>query len=51
MAEKKAYPLRINAEVLPIMGAFENNARAGHDNGPVLTVRGTAIMGAIEVKN
>lgn len=42
---------RINAEVLPIMGAFENNARAGHDNGPVLTVRGTAIMGAIEVKN
>lgn len=42
---------RIKADVLPIMGAFENNARAGQDTGPVLTVRGTVIMGAIEVKN
>lgn len=42
---------RIDADVLPIMGAFENKATAASENGPVLTVRGTAIMGAIEVKN
>lgn len=42
---------RIDADVLPIMGAFENKATAADGNGPVLTIRGTAIMGAIEVKN
>jgi predicted membrane protein len=42
---------RIDADVLPIMGAFENKATASSENGPVLTVRGTAVMGAIEVKN
>ncbi len=43
---------RIIGDVLPIMGAFENNAKAaGGDNAPVLRVRGTAVMGAIEVKN
>lgn len=42
---------RVDADVLPIMGAFENKATAASENGPVLTVRGTAIMGAIEVKN
>ncbi len=42
---------RIVSNVLPIMGAFENNATAVTDSGPTLTVRGTVIMGAIEVKN
>jgi predicted membrane protein len=41
---------RIDADVLPVMGAFENKA-ASSENGPMLTVRGTAVMGAIEVKN
>lgn len=43
---------RIIGDVLPVMGAFENNATAaGTENAPVLRVRGTAVMGAIEVKN
>jgi predicted membrane protein len=42
---------RIVSSVLPIMGAFENKARAGSESGPVLHVRGTAVMGSIEVKN
>ena len=43
---------RIVSDVLPIMGAFENNARTtGNEQGPVLRVRGTVVMGAIEVKN
>lgn len=42
---------RIVSDVLPIMGAFENKTLASDDNGPLLTVRGTAVMGAIEVKN
>lgn len=42
---------RIVSNVLPIMGAFENNSTAVTDSGPTLTVRGTVIMGAIEVKN
>jgi predicted membrane protein len=42
---------RVNADVLPIMGAFENKATAGSENGPVLTVRGTAVMGGVVVKN
>jgi predicted membrane protein len=42
---------RIKSDVLPIMGAFENNAKASSDSGPMLTVRGTVVMGGIEVKN
>jgi hypothetical protein len=33
------------------MGSFEDNTRHNGEPGPTLTVRGTAIMGGIEVKN
>ena len=42
---------RVVGNVLPIMGAFEDNTHPSGDAGPTLTVRGTAIMGGIEVKN
>ena len=43
---------RIVSNVLPIMGGFEDNTiAAAVDGGPTLIVRGTAVMGAIEVKN
>ena len=42
---------RIDGKVMPLMGAFEDNTKNKDANGPVLTIRGTAIMGAIEVKN
>jgi len=41
---------RVVSSVLPIMGGFEDNTLAG-GNGPQLTVRGSVVMGAIEVKN
>jgi hypothetical protein len=41
---------KIVANVLPIMGGFEDTT-ASSDTGPRLTIRGTAFMGAIEVKN
>ncbi len=42
---------RIDAKVMPLMGAFEDNTRNKGGTGPVITIRGTAVMGAIEVKN
>lgn len=42
---------RIVSNVLPVMGGFEDNTRATSETGPTLIVRGTAVMGAIEVKN
>ncbi len=42
---------RVVASVLPIMGAFEDNTHPTGETGPTLTIRGTAIMGGIEVKN
>jgi hypothetical protein len=43
---------RVASQVMPIMGAFEDNtASKGGGSGPTLVVRGVAIMGAIEVKN
>jgi len=42
---------RIEGNVLPIMGAFEDNTRPNGETGPRVLVRGTAVMGAIEVKN
>lgn len=42
---------RIAGNVLPIMGAFEDNTHHNGEPGPLVTIRGTAIMGAIEVKN
>lgn len=42
---------RIVGNVLPVMGAFEDNTHPGAEPGPTVTIRGTAIMGAIEVKN
>jgi hypothetical protein len=42
---------RVVGKVLPLMGAFEDNTKNKTGTGPVLIVRGTAIMGGIEVKN
>jgi predicted membrane protein len=42
---------RVVGDVLPIMGAFQDNSHPNGEPGPTLTVRGTAIMGGIEVKN
>jgi Domain of unknown function (DUF5668) len=42
---------RIVGNVLPIMGAFEDNTYGAAEGAPTLVVRGTAVMGAIEVKN
>lgn len=42
---------KVVANVLPLMGSFEDNSRHNGEPGPTLTVRGTAIMGGIEVKN
>ena len=42
---------RVVGDVLPIMGAFEDNTHPSAEPGPTLRVRGTAIMGGIEVKN
>lgn len=42
---------RIVGNVLPIMGGFVDNTHPTGEPGPTVTIRGTAIMGAIEVKN
>jgi hypothetical protein len=42
---------KVIGNVLPLMGSFEDNTRHNGEPGPTLTVRGTVLMGAIEVKN
>jgi predicted membrane protein len=42
---------RVVGNVLPIMGGFEDNTHPTGESGPTVTIRGTAIMGGIEVKN
>lgn len=42
---------RVVGNVLPVMGAFEDNTHPNGEPGPTLTIRGTAVMGGIEVKN
>jgi predicted membrane protein len=42
---------KVTSSVLPLMGSFEDNTRHNGEAGPTLTVRGTAVMGGIEVKN
>jgi predicted membrane protein len=42
---------RIVSNVLPVMGSFENKTGPGNGVGPTLTVRGTVVMGAIEVRH
>lgn len=42
---------RIESQVLPLMGGFEDNTKPAGEAGPRLVLRGTAIMGGIEVKN
>lgn len=42
---------KIVGNVLPLMGSFEDNTRHNGEPGPTMTVRGTVIMGSIEVKN
>jgi predicted membrane protein len=42
---------RVVSQVLPLMGGFDDNTVNKTGSGPVLMVRGTVIMGAVEVKN
>lgn len=42
---------RVVSKVMPLMGGFEDKTTSKSTTGPVLIVQGTAIMGAIEVKN
>lgn len=43
---------RVVSEVMPLMGAYEDHSTGKNaSSGPVLIVRGVAIMGAVEVKN
>lgn len=42
---------RVVGNVLPVMGAFEDNTRPNGEPGPTIMIRGTAIMGGIDVKN
>jgi hypothetical protein len=41
---------RVDGQVLPLMGSFEDKTVPAGD-GPTVLIRGTAIMGAVEVKN
>lgn len=42
---------RVVGNVMPLMGGYEDNTKYNGEPGPTLTIRGTAIMGAVEVKN
>lgn len=42
---------KIEGHVLPLMGGFVDNTRPSAEPGPRVQIRGTAVMGAIEVKN
>lgn len=42
---------RVVSEVFALMAGFEDKTVGRNGNGPVLLVRGVAIMGAVEVKN
>jgi len=42
---------RVVGQVMPLLGGFENKARSTGGNGPVLIIKGAAVMGAVEVKN
>jgi hypothetical protein len=46
---------KVDIHATPILGAIENKARFGAPSGggpeQVLTVRGTALMGGVEIKN
>lgn len=42
---------RVAGQVMPLLGGFENKTRSNGSGGPLLVVRGTAVMGAVEVKN
>jgi hypothetical protein len=42
---------RVVGRVTPVMGGFIDKTSATAEGGPTVVIRGTAIMGAIEVKN
>ena len=42
---------KVVGDVLPIMGGFVDNTSGATTGAPRLTVRGTAVMGSVEVKN
>jgi hypothetical protein len=41
----------VQAGGLPILGGWENKAKPAKEGAPTLVVRGTAIMGGVEIKN
>jgi predicted membrane protein len=42
---------RVIGNVLPVMGAYQDNTHPSAEPGPTLVIRGTTIMGGIDVKN
>jgi predicted membrane protein len=42
---------RVVGKVLPLMGGFEDKTRSSAASGPMLIIRGTVLMGAVEVRN
>ncbi len=42
---------RVDGRVFPLLGGFEDKTTNRSDTGPVLVVRGAAVMGGVEVKN
>jgi hypothetical protein len=42
---------RVVGKVMPLMGGFEDKTSPSEGGGPLLVVRGVAVMGAVEVKN
>lgn len=42
---------RVEGRVVPVLGGFESKTSPAAADAPVLTVRGSAIMGGVEVRN
>lgn len=42
---------RVVGKVMPLMGSFEDKTHSTSTTGPVLVVRGVAVMGSVEVRN
>lgn len=42
---------RVEGQVFPLMGGFEDKTRNPDGSGPILVIKGVAVMGAVEVSN
>jgi hypothetical protein len=42
---------KVDGQVFPLMGGFEDKTRRSTGTGPTLLIKGAAVMGAVEVKN